>query len=204
MSKSFNLNLDKEIGLNENSIKANIVKHIKLNDSEWNIFFSLLDNKTYNKGEFVLKPGEVCNFHGFILSGFLRTYFLDKKEHEINLVFHTEDWWFADIASFVSEAPSKLNIVAMEDTVVFIISRENLEILFEKIPKFERFFRILNQRTFAALMGRYIDEIATPAKDRYFKFIEMRPTILNRVSLQHIASFLGITKEYLSKIRSDK
>jgi CRP-like cAMP-binding protein len=204
MSKTYNLNLDNEIGSNENCIKANILKHIKLTVSEWDIFFSLLDNKTYNKGETVLKFEEVCNFHGFIIHGFLRTYFLDKKGHEINLVFHTEDWWFADIASFVTKMPSKLNIVAMEDTVVFLISRENLEVLFEKIPKFERFFRILNQRTYAALMGRYIDELTISAKDRYFKFIEMRPTILNRVSLQHIASFLGITKEYLSKIRSEK
>lgn len=188
----------------EDLIRSNILKHIDVTESEWDIFFGLVEFKTFKKGEYLLKYGEVCNFHGFINKGFLRTFFLDQKGNVVNLVFHTEDWWFGDIGSYVTLTPSKLNTIAMENTEAFILSSESLEILFEKIPKFERFFRILNQRTNAALMNRYIDDLTIPAKERYYKFMQARTNILNRVSLQHIASFLGMTKEYLSKIRSEK
>ena len=185
-------------------IKTNISKHIAVLDSEWDYFFSLVKEETIHKKEFIVKEGEVCHLHGFILNGLLRTYFIDEKGNEVNLVFHFEDWWFGDIGSYVRNEPSKLNTQAMESTKVLLIYREDLEKLFEKIPKFERFFRILNQRTFATLMERYIDDQTKSASERYKQLISKRPEILHRMPQHHIASYLGITKEFLSKIRSQK
>lgn len=185
-------------------LRKNISKHIDICDEEWLFLISLFEERLFLKNEFPIQEGEVCHFHGFVLSGILRTYFLDQKGNVVNLVFHSEDWWFADIASFVTVLPSKLNTIAMEDTLTLVINRVNLELLFEKLPKFERFFRILNQRAYATLTDRYIEELTMSAKDRYFKFVDKRANIYNRISQQHIASYLGITKEYLSKIRAQK
>ncbi|MBX7227869.1 MAG: Crp/Fnr family transcriptional regulator [Chitinophagales bacterium] len=185
-------------------IKTNISKHIAVTNAEWDYFFSLTEEKIIPKKEFIIKEGEVCNLHGFILDGFLRTYFVDDKGNEVNLTFHFEDWWFGDIGSFVRREPSKLNTQAMEDTRTLILYREGLEDLFERLPKFERFFRILNQRTFATLLERYIDDQTKSAAQRYKQLIARRPEILSKVPQHHIASYLGITKEFLSKIRSQK
>lgn len=183
-------------------INKNVTKSVTFSQEELKIFNSLLKQKTVSKKTFLLQEGEVCNFEAFIVKGCVRTYYIDANGFEVILQFGIEQWWVSDIASFHEQSPSKLFIETLEDCELLYLTPETKEELLFKVPKFERVFRMMIQRNLSATQNRLINNIAKPAQERYLEFIAKYPTIPQRVPQHYIASFLGISPEFLSKIRA--
>lgn|SRR5690606_16593100 len=187
---------------NSDLILANVSKHIELDDKERDYFLSVLEQKVLKKRKVYLRQGAVCRHVAFVLKGALKSYKVDDEGKEHILNFALRDWWIADLYSFISQKPAVLNIETIEESEVFLLSQKDQEALFGKIPKFERFFRILVENALVASQQRLIDNMSLTAEERYLHFIKKYPSIPVLVPQHSIASYLGITPEFLSKIRS--
>lgn len=182
-------------------IDAYIDRCISIDDQERAYFHSILKRQSFNKKEHLLKAGEICDWEAFVEKGCLRVYYLDENGGEVNLMFAVEDWWVSDLASKVDKRPSELYIEALEDTEVLMIKAKDKEDLYRRIPAFESLFRQLLERALSTLQHRFVTTVAKPAEERYEEFLKRYPEIPNRISQKHIAAYLGITPEFLSKIR---
>lgn len=182
-------------------IQENIKSHITLSEEEVKDFCDLFEQKTVKKKSFLLKEGEVCKFEGFVVEGLFRVFHIDADGMDQVLYFATENWWITDIDSFTNAVPSQLFIEALEDSEVYVISKENKEYAYENLPLVERLFRIMTQKTHVALQRRMIDNLSKAADQRYLEFIDRYPQLAQRLTNQQIAAYLGITNVFLSKIR---
>ena len=187
--------------MNTDLIVNNVCKHIQLNEKEKNFFLSKLEPRTFKRKEVYLHAGEVCKNSAFVVDGALNSFSIvaDEKEHILSSA--TRDWWIADMYSYISRKPAVLTIEAIADSEVLLLSWENQQLLFEKVTKFERFFRILIENALVANQQRLIDNLSSTAEARYLHFIKKYPLIPSCVPQHNIASYLGITPEFLSKIR---
>ncbi len=165
------------------------------------VFNDLLKPKTVKKKQLLLREGEICNFEAYIASGCLRTFDIDENGSEVILQFSVEDWWVSDIGSFHDRTPSLLYIEAIEDSELLMLNPSSKEALLTRVPQFERVFRLMIQRHLSALERRLIRTIAKTAEERYVEFIKQYPDIASRVPQHYIASYLGMTPEFLSKVR---
>jgi len=188
--------------MKEEAIIKNISKHISLTKEEKEFFISFLNYKKLAKGEILLNYGEICKQQYFVISGCLRNYSIDEYGKEHILVFAQTDWWTSDLYSYVTETPAENIIDALMDTEVFEMKKDDMEKVYERVPKFERFFRILFQNAMVNNMKRLSSSMSIPAEERYQAFIKQYPTIYQQIPLKHIASYLGISPEFLSKIRN--
>ncbi|MBW4888372.1 Crp/Fnr family transcriptional regulator [Mucilaginibacter sp. HMF5004] len=182
-------------------LKQNIARHISLSESETEAFCSLFQHRLITKKSFLLRAGEVCKFEGFVTKGIFRVYHIDKDGAEQILYFAIENWWITDIDSFTNERPSQLFIEALEDSEVLLISKKDKEFAYANLPQIEKLFRIMTQKTHVALQRRLIDNLSKTADQRYLDFIEKYPQFYQRLSNLQIAAYLGISHEFLSKIR---
>lgn len=182
-------------------ILANVSKHIELDDKERDLFLSILEPKVLERRKVYLRQGTVCRYVAFVLSGALKSYKVDDEGKEHILNFAVRDWWIADLYSFISQKPAVLNIETIEESEVLLLSQKDQEMLFGKIQKFERFFRVLVENALVASQQRLIDNMSLTAEERYLQFIKKYPSIPVLVPQHSIASYLGITPEFLSKIR---
>ena len=187
--------------MNTELILKNVSKHISLDNVEKDFFISLLEPKILLRKKVYLTAGEVCRNSAFVIEGALKSYTIDKEGKEHILSFATRDWWIADMYSYISRKPAILSIEAIADSEVLMLSYENQQLLYEKVPKFERFFRILIENALVASQQRLIDNLSSSAEERYLHFIQKYPSIPSCVPQHNIASYLGITPEFLSKIR---
>lgn len=178
-----------------------IQQHIDLEQNELNSFISLFDSKAIRKKHFLLQEGEICKFEGFVTRGLFKVYHLDTKGLEQILYFAMEGWWITDIDSFTTQHPSQLFIEALEDSEVLIISKQDKEKAYQEIPTIEKLFRVMTQKTHVALQRRMIDNLSKTADQRYVDFITKYPTLSQRLTNIQIAAYLGISHEFLSKIR---
>lgn len=151
--------------------------------------------------QFVLSEGEVCRHYNFVLQGCLKMYKVDESEKEHNLAFAIENEWSTDIGSFHSEEPSSLYIEAVEPSILIQIAKPDLLHLYVQYPKFDRNFRVIIEDQFVELQRRLLQTISTSAEERYLQFSRQYPNLLQRLPNTQIASFLGITPEFLSRIR---
>jgi len=188
--------------INEDAILKNIAKHINLTKEEKEFFISILQYRKFEKGEIVLNYGEICKQQYFVISGCLRNYSIDEYGKEHVMMFAQTDWWTSDMYSYVTETPAENIIDALVDTEVFEIKKEDMEKVYERVPKFERFFRILFQNAIVNNTRRISMGMSVPAEERYTAFIKQYPAIYKHIPLKHIASYLGISPEFLSKIRN--
>lgn len=184
----------------ENIIR-NVSRFINLTEEEQKTFTDLLSCQTFSKKAVLLREGEICQFEGYIQKGCVRLYCLDDNGTEVTLLFAIEDWWISDIASFQEQKPSKVYIEALEDSEIYMLTPATKEKLLQEIPKFERVFRMLVQRNLSTLQNRLVDTISKTATDRYLEFIKIYPSIPQRVAQYYIASYLGVSKEFVSTIR---
>lgn len=184
------------------NILNNICKKINLSDEEKMILIDHLKVTQFQKKSFLLREGEICNFEAYINKGSIRKYYINENGHEFILQFAVEDWWISDIASFHEQKPSKLYIEVLEDSELFILTPNSKEELLSKVPKLERFFRLLVQKSIVAGQNRLINTVSNTAEEKYLEFIKLYPTIPQRVPQHLIASYLGISAEFLSKIRT--
>ena len=172
-----------------------------LSEEEENLISELFSPKTYRKRQYLLQEGDVAKYFNFVETGYLRLYKIDEKGVPHILQFATEDGWITDIQSFQKQIPSELSIDAIEDTAVFQISLEKLNTLYEKAPKFNLIFRRLSEKNQQLLQARILQMLSGDSRDCYLSFTETYPHLLNRLPQVQIASFIGITPEFLSKMR---
>ena len=182
-------------------LKQNISKHISLSESDMEAFCHLFKPKTILKKNFLLREGEVCQFEEFITKGLFRVFHIDNNGFEQILYFAMENWWITDIDSFTNEKPSQLFIEAIEDSEVLLISKTDKELAYTNLPKIEKLLRIMTQKTHVALQRRMIDNLSKTADQRYQDFIKKYPQLFQRLTNLQIAAYLGISHEFLSKIR---
>ena len=186
-----------------NLLRTHIEKRVQLTDEEFEVISKFFIPKKLRKKQFLLHEGEVCKNIGFVNSGCLREYTIDSKGSEHIIQFAIEDWWISDPNSFLSGLPSTYNIDALEDSEVLLLEKSAREKLLDSCPKMERFFRILIEANFVATQRRITESLSTSAEERYLKFIKMYPKLIEQVSQNHIASYLGITPQSLSRIRKE-
>jgi len=175
---------------------------ITITDEEFEYCKTLFLPKKLRKKYFLLQEGEVCRYTAFVEKGILRTYSVDDKGAEHILQFGMEGWWSADLYSFFTKEPSVFNTEAVEECELLLITQPSWDLLLEKIPAFERYFRILLQNNLIATQRRLMGSLSETAEQKYLKLIDSYPDFVQRVPQHMIASYLGITRETLSRIRS--
>lgn len=151
----------------------------------------------------ILQEGFPCKHYSFVVEGCLRLFAVDPKGNEHNIQFAAPKDWIADIGSFHSGRPSQLVIEAVEPSVILQIEQQDLYFLYRNVPKLDRIFKVIIEDKFVALQDRLLQTISSTAQERYLAFLDQYPKLATRLPNTQIASYLGITPEFLSKIRKD-
>jgi CRP-like cAMP-binding protein len=172
-----------------------------LTESEMEVIKNTFVPKKIRKRQFLLQEGEVCKYGGFIVKGAMRQYSVDDKGAEHIVQLHIENYWVSDRESAIMLTPSKYYIEAWEDTELLIITRAEMMDLIQKIPSIAQMTRLMDERSFIASQRRLNSTISNTAEKRYKEFADNHPQFIQRFPQHFIASFLGITKETLSRIR---
>ena len=154
------------------------------------------------KKEHLLQEGEVCRYTAFIAKGCLRTYRTEETGNEHTLKFGIENWWINDGVSLANGTPAQFSIQALEDSDLILISRESFDYLLENIPGFRQANEKLLTRSYNASQQRIYNQIGNTPEERYQLFINTYPDIFNRVPLHMLASYLGMSRETLTRIRA--
>jgi CRP-like cAMP-binding protein len=181
-----------------------VSENIVITEDEFAFCKTLFLPKKLRKRQFLLQEGDVNKYTAFVEKGILRTYTVDDKGAEHILQFALEGWWLADLYSFENNEPSAFNIEALENCELLLITNPSWETLLQKIPAFERYFRILVQNNLIATQRRLIGALSESAEEQYVKLLNTYPDCVQRVPQHMIASYLGITRETLSRIRNQK
>ncbi len=175
---------------------------INITDEEFEYAKTLFIPKKLRKKRFLLEEGEPCIYTTFVEKGLLRSFTIDEKGNEHILQFGMEGWWVADLYSFLTGEPSEYNIEALEDCELLLITKSSWDLLLDEVPAFERYFRILIQNNLIATQRRLMGTISTTAEERYTRLLHDFPRISQRVPQHMIASYIGVTRETLSRLRS--
>lgn len=170
-------------------------------EDEFDEFYSYFSLKTIQKKELLLQQEDTCQFEAFITKGCFRLYTTDNSGNEHTLYFGIQNWWVTDLGSFINQTPATLSVQALEDSEVLMINKPNKEKAFVRFHWVEKLFRVMTQRSHIALQNRMIDNISQSADQRYLDFITKYPEISQRLTNIQIASYLGISHEFVSKIR---
>jgi CRP/FNR family transcriptional regulator, anaerobic regulatory protein len=179
-----------------------IEKIISLSEVEKEFILSKIEIKSYKAKTVLLHAGEVCKHSYFVNSGILRSFNINDNIVEHVLHFACEGWWIGDMYSLLSQKPGNLFIEVNEDAEIVLLSKENQEELYLEIPKLERFFRILTEISLVAHQERLMDNLSLTAEERFEKFCSKYPTLIQKVPQKQIASYIGVTPEFFSKMKS--
>ncbi|CAM3902948.1 MULTISPECIES: Crp/Fnr family transcriptional regulator [Flavobacterium] len=182
-------------------MKDHLLKYGNFNKEEVNAILSHFETKEYKKKEFLLQTGHISNQEYFIIKGCIRCFVIDYNGKEHNILFGTENHWIGDLQSFIQENEATYNIQALENTTVLTISKEKWNHLLETYPSFSRYSITLYQNAFIKQQQRIIESFTLTAEQRFQNLITKFPHLLQRISQKHIASYLGITPEFLSLLR---
>lgn len=174
---------------------------LPLNEEEKSIVEKVFKERRIKRRQFILQEGDICKLNTFVIEGCFKMYMVDAKGKEHNLQFAIENWWIGDIGSFHTEQPSKLYIEAIENSVILQIKKEDQLKLFVEYPKFNRIFRVITENALVSTQRRILQNISSTAEERYVDFMQRYPFFFNRISNVQIASYLGVTPEFLSTIR---
>jgi len=181
--------------------EKNILKYVNFSDNELEKIISFYTLKKVKKNEFILSEGQICEFEGYVLEGCFKVFYEDENTNEHILYFAIEDWWVLDVGSFLTGTPSRLNIQALERSTILTIDRVQKERLYQEMPKVEKLFRIMNQSSLTAMHFRMITMLSKSADQRYLDFNQRYPSLAQRIPQYQIAAYLGISHEFLSKVR---
>jgi CRP-like cAMP-binding protein len=185
-------------------IYSKIKNHLDLSDKETAFFVSHFANKKVKKRQFIVQPDYIAKHRNYVVKGAFRSYVIgnDGQEHTINLAI--DDWWITDSNSFIYQKPATMFVVALEDSVLLQLDFENEQKLKLHSHKFETFFRTAAERGLTFLQRRITSSHTLTAEQRYEEFVNEYPQFLQRIPQYVLASYLGMTTEYLSKIRNNK
>jgi CRP-like cAMP-binding protein len=187
----------------EDAITFQIFKDLSLSEKERIRIENKFEQLNLKKGELLLKANDIVNHQYYVGNGCLRTFFMDKHAKEHTLQFAIKDWWISDYTSYFTNTKSILSIECIQHATIYKISKENIENLYLEIPKLETFFRKKLEGAFASFQKRILSSLSQSAKERYASFTQTYPNIEQQVKNYHIASYLGITTESLSRIRKE-
>jgi CRP-like cAMP-binding protein len=185
-------------------ILKNIEKHIRLTESDALLFSSLLTSKTLPKKKLILQADQDCRYLYYVHSGALRSFYIDKEGKESTIMFAIADWWITDMYCYLNKKPAIMHIETRGESHILQLSRTNFDLLLEKVPKFEKFFRILMQNAYTREQMRVMENLSLTAEERYYRFIYKYPQVVKQVTQKQIASYLGITPEFLSTLKKPK
>ncbi|WP_114937046.1 Crp/Fnr family transcriptional regulator [Mucilaginibacter endophyticus] len=177
-------------------------RSVNLTTEETALFNEILEYRKVPKKTRLLQAGDICNFEAYVNKGCIREYVIDENGAEVTLQFAVEDWWVSDLASFQDQSLAHMNIETLEDCELLILTRDSKERLLTEVPKLERMFRLMLQRHLTVVQKRLFKTISTTAMEKYLEFINRYPNIPQRVPQHYIASYLGISPEFLSKLRT--
>lgn len=184
------------------SILKNIEQHVTLTAQEQELFLSKIETQHYKAKTVLLNAGEICRQSYFVNSGVLRSFNINDNIVEHVLSFATSGWWISDMYSLLSQKPGNLFIQVIEDAEVVILTKENQEILYKEIPQLERFFRILTENSLVAHQQRLMDNLSLTAEERFERFSKKHTNLIYNIPQKQIASYLGVTPEFFSKMKS--
>ena len=187
-----------------NALFAHINRFIDLSTDEQDILASLLKSSSYKKKAYLHEAGETCRANYFVVKGCLRLYFIDIKGAEQTTQFAIENWWISDLTSFLFQKTSDFYIQAAEATDVIVIEHHHYDEIFEKLPRLEKYFRMIFQKLHQASQIRIKYLYSQTAEERYTNFNTLFPEFVQRIPQYMLASYLGFTPEFLSKIRARK
>lgn len=183
-------------------LRTKVDETIQVSDEEFELAKTLFIPKKLRRKRFLLQEGDPCKYTIFVEKGLLRSFTIDEKGNEHILQFALEGWWTADLFSFLTSEPSDFNIEALEDSELLLITKPSWDKLLNEIPAFERYFRILIQNNLIATQRRLMRTFSETAEEKYQNLLIDFPDIIQRVPQHMIASYIGITRETLSRIRS--
>jgi len=190
--------------MNQNfAIATKVFNTLSFTESELNIINSKFEKITVKKGDIILEANEIVADQYYVHSGCLRSFFIDTQGKEHTLQFAVEDWWTSDFTAFFDKSKSILNIECIQDAVLYRQSKDDIDFLFKNFPQIETFVRKKLEKAFASFQKRILGNLHKTAKERYVDFITKYPNIEQNIKNYHIASYLGITKESLSRIRKE-
>jgi CRP-like cAMP-binding protein len=182
-------------------LQEKIAEKVVLTDDELAYCKTVFIPKKLRKRQYLLQEGDACKYQAFVVKGILRSYTIDEKGTEHILQFAPEGWWITDLYSYLTGEPSNFTIDALEDAELLLITRTEWEELMRKVPKLEHYFRVLIQNHLIATQRRLLQTLSQTAEEKYVKFAQTYPDCLQRVPQHMIASYLGITRETLSRLR---
>lgn len=182
-------------------LRKNIEKKVNLTDEEFEKVVSFVSPVSIKRKQTMLQAGEISRHSIFVCKGCLRSYSIDEKGVEHISQISLEDRWIANLYSLITQKPSDLYIDALEDSDLLLLPANVMEKLYDEVPRMERFFRLMMQNAYVATQRRLNSTLSISAEERYLELFETYPNLLLRVPLVHIASYLGITPESLSRIR---
>ena len=185
------------------SLIEHISRYVELTEKEINLIKSYCKIIKVKKRQCIVQPGFICKYKSYVIKGAFKTYLVDNdgKEHTLSLAI--EDWWASDYNSVVNQEPATLFVEALENSVVIQIANDD-DVLFKEIPPLERFERIIAQRSLAFHQKRLLNSLTKTAEERYNEYMDRYAAVARRVPQYVLASYLGISTEYLSKIRKVK
>lgn len=187
--------------MNQNEIAKAFQEKVKLSASDLDLFFQKAELKTYSKNEHLVKTGDQNVVFFLIKSGCLMTYFKDRQEQIHAIQFGQEMWWTGDLDAYFNEKPSKYGVKALSEVEVYFLTKESFEKINQISPAFESYFRILFQNALISHQKRIIRNISYTAEEKYLEFVKLYPKLELIVPQKYIASYMGITPEFLSKLK---
>jgi CRP-like cAMP-binding protein len=187
----------------DNSKIKDVFKDLCFTPTEIKIIESVFHKVNVKKGTILLNAGDAVDTQYYILEGCLRTYHIDAHGKEHTVQFGIKDWWISDFTAFFNSEKAIMTIEVIQDATLYKISKTERDYLYRKIPKIDRFFRIKLEKAFASFQKRILANLSQNATERYISFITKYPNIEQNIKNYHIASYLGITTESLSRIRKE-
>ncbi|ACU62007.1 Crp/Fnr family transcriptional regulator [Chitinophaga pinensis] len=184
------------------TLRAYFLKRIATAEEDATIFAGYFEEVRVKKGQYIVQPGFTARYKIFVLEGAVRAFVLDKEGNDHTISLAIEEWWITDVNSFVYQQPATMYVVALEDSRLLQISHEKEAEMRQVNPLYEAFFRMQYERSLAFLQRRIITNLTLSAEERYLQFQQAYPSIAARVPLYALASYLGMTRQFLSRIRN--
>lgn len=182
---------------------SNMQRHITLDTSEKKCICKAFQEVRVPKKTSIQEQGKFCRYFYFVESGSLRAFNINAEGKEATMMFAVQDWWITDMAAFMDKKAALISLETLEECLLFYIDAMALERLLEDIPKLERYFRILFQRAYVREQLRVLDAISYSVEQRYYRFLQKYPQIVEKVSQKQLASYLGVTPEFLSTVKKN-